>query len=130
VSDAMDAIFGKRSNRPDHPDFWRISEVFLANDGAIESQPNDDAREEEWVKRTTAVVDIESVTYMAQQRALRAFGAPGAGSAFGLSPGKGGLTIGQQATVAALVVDAFVAGAMYQQRGGHQPPDRKRPSRR
>jgi hypothetical protein len=130
VSNPMDEVFGKRPGRPDHPDFWRISEVFLANDGAIESARNDTAREDEWVRRTSSVVDIESVTYMAQQRALRAFGLPGAGSAFGLSPSQGGLSVQDQAKVAALVVDAFVAGAMYQQAGGHQPPDRERPTRR
>ena len=106
MSNAMDDIFGRRNHRPNHPDFWRISEIILANDGAIEQAPD---KETVWKERTSSVVDIDSVTYMATQRALLAFGPPGTK-----------LSVAQQATAAALVIDAFVAGVMFAERGGHQ----------
>ncbi len=118
---SMDEVFGRRSNRPDHPDFWRISEVILAADGAIEAATSEGAKAKEWKARTSAVVDIDSVQYAAMERAKLAFGIPGGGSAFGRTGGRvAGLTIEQQATVAALWIEAFVYGAMYEQRGGHQ----------
>lgn len=133
----IEDVFGKRSHRPDHPDFWRISEVLLANDGDMEAARTTDEKETAWAKRTGSVVDVPSVTYASiqrtilasahpahhpGQRTILAFGTPGGGAAFGLGGARtGGLTVHQQAAMAALWVDAFVAGAMYQQRGGHQP---------
>lgn len=111
MSDAMDEVFGKRPKRPDHPDFWRISEILLANDGAMDEAQGQDEKDREWRRRTGAVVDIESVTYAGIQRAMRV------GSA--IDP-RGFLPIKARAAIAALWVDAFVAGAMYEQHGGHQ----------
>lgn len=102
---AMDDVFGKHNDRPDHPDFWRISEILLTNDGAIEAAVD---KEREWLDRAGAVVDVESVAYMATQRANRLFGPPAPASA------------ALHTAVAALVIDAFVAGVMFEQRGGHQ----------
>lgn len=117
MSDSEDA-FGKRPNRPNHPDFWRISEVILAADGALEAARTEDDKEAAWKARTSGVVDIHSVTYAAIQRTMLAFGRPDAGSSFGLI--SSGLSAAQQATVSALWTEAFVYGAMFQQRGGHQ----------
>lgn len=118
---SMDDVFGRRPGRPNHPDFWRISEVLLANDGDMEAATSNDAKEAAWKARTGAVVDVGSVTYAGMNRARMAFGVPGGGAAFGLTGGTvAGLTMAQHAAVAALWVDAFVAGAQYQARGGHQ----------
>lgn len=89
-------------DRPTHPDFWRISEVVLQNDGQATESPK---RSMEDIVRDT--VDPESLSYFAMQRAgtyCQAMGLPES-----LVPVLGSLWL-----------DAFVAGARYQQRGGHQ----------
>lgn len=105
---ATDDVFGQRPLRPEHPDFWRMSELFLAGDGAIDEAAGEDAKEEVWRRRTTDVVDISSVTYMAAMRASRLLGPP--------TPE----TIMLHSQVSALFIDAFVAGALFERRGGHQ----------
>lgn len=49
-------------DRPDHPDFWKLSEIVLQLDG----RSNDEAFSVEGT--ASEVVDLESLTYMAIQR--------------------------------------------------------------
>lgn len=104
---ATDDVFGRRQHRPEHPDFWRIVEIMLANDGRMDAA-SPAAKEQVWKDTTSDVVDTESVTYMATQRAIRALGAP--------TP----TTIRQHSAVAALWIDGFIAGAHFERRGGKQ----------
>lgn len=104
---ATDDVFGPRPHRPDHPDFWRLSEIILANDGRMDDTPPS-RKEEVWRETTSSVIDIESVTYMATQRAIRLLGPP--------TP----QNLRQHSAVAALVIDAIVTGIMFEQRGGKQ----------
>jgi hypothetical protein len=87
--------------RPAHPDFWRMSEVILQHDG--EATEGDQSMEE-IVKDT---VDLESLTYFAMQRA-------------GTSCQKMGLPEALAPALASVWMDAFMAGAKFQKRGGHQ----------
>lgn len=115
----VDDVFGRRKDRPDHPDFWRISEIILQLDGPASDPTTPEAeRDRLWNKRVADVGDKESIMYAAVQRAKLAFGVPG-GAAFGIT-GAGNLTPHQQATAASLWIEAFVFGAMFAQRGGHQ----------
>lgn len=87
--------------RPTHPDFWRISEVTLQQDGeAVEG----DLSMEEIVKDT---VDLQSLAYFAMQRAR-------------MSCQKMGLPESLAQALASVWMDAFMAGAKFQKRGGHQ----------
>lgn len=104
---ATDDVFGVFKNRPDHPDFWRISEIVLANDGRMDDTPPS-RKEQVWKETTGSVVDIESITYMASQRVIRLLGPPTPAS------------VKMHSAVTALVIDAFVTGAMFEQRGGKQ----------
>lgn len=87
--------------RPTHPDFWRISEVVLQNDGEADEG---NLPLGEIVKDT---VDMESLTYFAMQRA-------------GMSCQKMGLPESLQPVLGSVWLDAFLAGAKFQKRGGHQ----------
>lgn len=87
--------------RPTHPDFWRISEVVLQNDG---DSAEGNKTMEEIVNDT---VDLESLTYFAMQRGGKA--AQQAGLPEALAP-----------VLGSVWMDAFLAGARFQQRGGHQ----------
>ena len=63
--------------RPDHPDFWDLSEIILQFTGAIEAQQARSPEEQikVWKEEVEKVVDSDSLLYMALQRALRAVGA-------------------------------------------------------
>jgi hypothetical protein len=87
--------------RPTHPDFWRMSETVLQHDG--EATEGDQSMEE-IVKDT---VDLQSLTYFAMQRA-------------GMSCQKMGLPEALAPALASVWMDAFMAGAKFQKRGGHQ----------
>ena len=88
-------------NRPTHPDFWRISEVLLQNDGQATEGGQSMG---EIVKET---VDLKSLTYIAQQRG-------------GMACQRMGLPESLSMVLASTWMDAFMAGARFQQRGGHQ----------
>ena len=53
-------------NRPNHPDFWRMSEIVIEMDRRTEAHPD---KFEEIVGE---IVDLDSLIYMATQRSLRA----------------------------------------------------------
>lgn len=86
-------------NRPQHPDYWRLVNVVNYFDGeAVEGAKDlDDVLD--------GIVDAESLTYMAQGRALRLT------QATGIPAGP----------LAGIWIDAFAAGVKFQQEGGHQP---------
>ncbi len=109
MADNVSELFGDRPQRPVHPDFWRISETVLANDAPMEEASTDGQRGVAWRVRTSQVVDVESVTYMALQRALLA--------------GRQLPDLAQlpaQGVIATVWIDAFVAGAGFERAGGHR----------
>jgi hypothetical protein len=61
----MDEVFGYRPNRPQHPDFWKLTEIILGLDGAVE------AGEDVNHTRLGKAVDLTSVRYTSVQRAKR-----------------------------------------------------------
>lgn len=82
-------------NRPDHPDFWRLSRLVRKHD-------EDDAAFEAVVG---AVVDLDSALYMADQRALRSMA---------MLPTFDAATPAQRrALLGALYLDAFMLGAAF-----------------
>jgi hypothetical protein len=104
-------IFGDRPERPDHPDFWKISEILLEMDAEINtSRMTQDECEVEFVKRLQRIgVDQASLSYAAAQRTLRAIHSLPA-------------TFPQQARIVlatlmgGIWVDGFTAGAAYAER--------------
>lgn len=70
-------IFGEMPHRPDNPDFWRLSSIILRLDGLIDSQPDEDAKEEAYEGNLARWIDHQdALVYMAFQRAARAANAP------------------------------------------------------
>lgn len=103
MSDAMDEVFGRRKHRPDHPDFWRLSEVVLGMDAGFDESAPEEEKERMWAERVNAVGDRASILYMASQRVMRVLGPPPTET-----------HARHQATYVAMWVDAFVAGAMFE----------------
>jgi len=62
-------FFGPNANRPNHPDFWKLSETILKYDADIDIAIDKDKY---WEDAVDAAVDRQSVMYMAFQRAARA----------------------------------------------------------
>jgi hypothetical protein len=95
-------------NRPDHPDFWLISQALIDTDALADSgQSTPDI--------TGRIVDTDSLIYAAEQRVR-------------LIIGKGHLNPSTRIMIAmnALWLDAFVAGTQYQRLksdGAQQAPD-------
>lgn len=108
----MDEVFGQRRRRPNHPDFWRISESILANDAPMDEARDDEERERAWRARTSSVVDVESVVYAGLQRGMRA----------GKALPERARGLAADGVMTTLWVDAFVTGAMFEQAGGHREP--------
>jgi hypothetical protein len=79
--------------RPDHPDFWKLSNVVIQIDAMAEQHQG-------FAEIVGAVIDIDSVTYMAEQRAIRAMG-PNASPA-------------TMSLIGATWIDGFMAGINYQ----------------
>lgn len=87
--------------RPTHPDFWRISEVVLQQDG----NATEGAKSTEEIVKDT--VDLESLTYFAMQRG-------------GMACQASRLPESLAPVLGSVWMDAFIAGAQFQKRGGHQ----------
>lgn len=98
------SLFGGSPGRPDHADFWRMSEVILQMDATADEKGLDGI---ELMIRTTC--DLPSLVYMAEQRTARfAYIAQhGKAPAFG--------TPVEQASpmLLMLYVEAFIAGTRF-----------------
>lgn len=97
------------SGRPDHPDFWKLSEVILRLDGAFQ-EVEEEAREALWEEEVGRFIDPEVVGYVAFQRAVRVMGITMAGE-----------VDEHAATLTPLIqcwVDAFMMGCNYQEKHG------------
>lgn len=81
-------------NRPEHPDFWIISEAVIDGDASVANGSYEDA-----VRR---VVDLGSAIYMGKQRTSRLN-----------EMEELGLTSTQMSALRAAWVDGFIAGAEY-----------------
>jgi hypothetical protein len=90
-------------NRPQHDDFWRMSEVWLSLDA------DSDGDHEALI---SSEVDPGSMRYMAVQRAMAAVQA-------NTPPGED-MDVDAISTIAAAIIDGFMAGVRFQQRGGHR----------
>ena len=89
-------------DRPNTPDFWRLSEVSLAHDAASEDQSIGDI--------IADLVDEPSLMYLASQRM---------GNAFNITPA----AVGPELWVIfmGLYLDAFCKGVSFEKAGGHRP---------
>lgn len=85
--------------RPEHPDFWLISQALLDQDALSGTEEIDDT--------LARMIDPESVAYAAIQRAMRA---RGQGS-------------GLEVMLPAIWLDGFYAGMQVQQLKNKQNPD-------
>ena len=83
-------------DRPDHPDFWRLSKIVIENDDTATGIGLDKAVEQ------LAGVDFQSLNYMAGQRASRMI------SVLGLDPAS-------FLSIHAAIMDGFVTGVQFQQ---------------
>jgi hypothetical protein len=70
MSSAMNDVFGHMPKRPDHPDFWRLSEILLGYDSGMDTATDKD---EFWESAVAAVINPQSLMYTAMQRASRVF---------------------------------------------------------
>ena len=96
----MDEVFGKMP-RPDTPDFWKMSDAVLKLDGRVEAAMTNEEKHEVFVSTVGEYVDIESLSYMAVQRAIRV-----------VPPSPKNADMIQK--LAAIFMDAFIIGCEFQ----------------
>lgn len=98
-------------DRPQHPDFWRMVSVVNKLDGeAVEGGLKT-------AEILADIVDTDSLTYMATQRTLRLRGHLQRTDPRLRAAMENPVTA---AAMAALWLDAFAAGVLFQNEGGHQ----------
>ncbi|MHB8438979.1 MAG: hypothetical protein ACYDD4_07435 [Acidimicrobiales bacterium] len=61
----MDEVFGEHPGRPEHPDLWKMWDTILMFNGAYQ------AGENVLKDRVAKVVDLNSLLYLATERAIR-----------------------------------------------------------
>ena len=89
-------------NRPQHPDYWRMSEIVMQHD----AQSVEDGKSVPEI----AQVDEASLLYMASNRIGFTLNATGLGAqARGMEP-----------VLLAIYLDAFALGKKFAERGGHR----------
>jgi hypothetical protein len=96
---------GAPPNRPDHPDYRRISEIVLALDALVEAGTTVDAAAAALQAGKQNAADLDSVTYTAIHRARH------------LGSGCGPALL---RALAAMWLEGFTIGVAFEQKGGHQ----------
>lgn len=94
--------------RPNHDDFWRMSDVILQLDGRMEEAKNDQDRERIFMEVVAEHCDSDSLFYMASQRAFRVLGADTAA--------KVAANLEALAMLTTVYCESFIAGMEYQKR--------------
>lgn len=99
-------IFGSFPNRPDHPDFWKLSDMVLKYDGRFEAAADHDEKERIWKEAVSAHIDSDALIYMGFQRAIRALGVD--------TPGEVAKHFSELAKLTTLYAEGFVFGAEFE----------------
>jgi len=103
----FDAIFGHNPGRPDHPDFWKLSDQVLKLDGRMQAAPDDEAKERVWQESVAeADIDMECLVYMATQRVFRILGIQTKADLFAKST--------EVAKLTTVYMEGFLIGSMFQ----------------
>jgi len=72
----LEDFFGANNARPDHPDFWKLSEIILSLDGAMQEGLQEGKEVDDVIsEKASEIGDSYSIVYMATQRAMRLHGA-------------------------------------------------------
>lgn len=108
----LNEFFGPNPNRPDNADFWRLSEIVLEMDGAIQAAPTQDAKEVVWQSYMDKYADDRAVYYLALQRSFHTLGIQTAGQA------QANFDLLTKLTT--VYSEGFLVGCAYQERGGKQ----------
>ena len=106
------SVFGHHPDRPDVPEFWHLCDVVLQMDGKLEGP---DERGDVFKETVEEIIPIEVLVYMSKQRSLRLLlpaDMPEPLKMLFLQTMDPELI----ASLAAMYVDGFIAGAKYQER--------------
>lgn len=108
----LNEFFGKMPERPDHPDFWKLSNVCLKLDSGLDpTNPDEGAKERQYQARLDEIdIDGKSLAYVATQRAYRVLGIENHGDL--LDPNK----MMMVAMLASVWLDAFAHGVLFERK--------------
>lgn len=110
----LNDVFGQGApgGRPNHPDFWKLSEILLKLDSDLDpSNPDEEAKERQWLARIEEVgIDRPVLTYSAVQRAYRVLGIQTAAQVMAQHM--------EIARLASVWMEGFAAGTFYEREHG------------
>lgn len=106
-------VYGRMPHRPDTADFWRLSEVVNEADIRMDEAVGLPAKQEVFEQVLGGMVDRQSVSYIALQRAMRALGV--------VTSEDLAANMEQVNRLTALFIDGFMVGHNFRERGGHRP---------
>lgn len=69
-----ESLFGNFPQRPEVPDFWRISSILLKLDAGMQEAEMEEGRDTFYENNVTRWVDSKALHYSAMQRAIRPLG--------------------------------------------------------
>ena len=116
---AMDDIFGPQPERPDTPDFWRLSEIILELKAEMQETAGDqEAQSRAWRARYEAIGDFDSIAYAAKQAAYQVHGIVTGADFIEMmaDPQRSESFVRAMQTY----FDGFIMGAEFMRRGGHR----------
>lgn len=101
-------IMGGGFDRPDHPDFWKLSQVVLKLDSGLDpTNPDEEEKDRQFKARLAEIgVDEKTLSYIATQRSFRALGIKSKADLLA--------NFDKVALLAAIWIDAFAAGIFYE----------------
>lgn len=108
----INQFFGENPARPDHPDFWRLSDIILMLDGRMDEAQSDQEKGRVYTEAVADVADMDSITYMGMQRAFHALGIHTKAD-----------LLARQSEVAILTtiwMEGFQVGVRFEKKGGKQ----------
>lgn len=108
----MDDFFGENPVRPDHPDFWRISDIILTLDGRMQAAHSDESKNKVYTDAVAELVDMDSIVYMGMQRAFHALGVATKADLVEKAP--------QVSMLTTIWMEGFQVGSRFEKKGGKQ----------
>lgn len=113
-----DLMPGGHAPRPEHPDFWRISEVCLSLKADVNEARTAEELDALWKQRVGEIGDFESINYHAIQVALQIMGVE---TKFEWELIRQDSVLRERfVELLQAFYDGFIIGANYEKRGGHQ----------
>lgn len=116
---------GGHGKRPDHPDFWRLSEIILELKADMQEATSNADQERRWRAHYEEIGDFDSIAYHAIQAAMQIHNVE-TSTDWAMLMADRRKHEAYVGTIQAYF-DGFIMGAEFERRGGHREPGPEEP---